>query len=383
MNIDIAQVDSGLSTLADLQANISNLNIAIISDSAPSRNGVGTYYVDLLEHLKSRVNTIEMFCPTIEDGKWKAGLALPLPGDRTQKLCMPNPLKMKRFLDRVKPHIIIIATPGVYGLVGAYWAGRLKIPAIAGFHTSFEQLTELYWKNSIAGKIVHAYFWVSNSYLFKRCQLVLANSEEMIEQAKSIKAPKTQLISTIISPIFINSPIQSYTGSLKKVLFAGRLAPEKNIDSIIDAARLLPDIEFTLAGDGPLREHVAQAETELKNLRCLGWLSRDSLREQIDLHDALILPSFFESFGTIALEAMARERLVIVSKGCGIAEWDEFSSGLYIMDGDAISETLNELQSQDAAQRIKKAKAAVQVTQSINETNLGDWCKVLVENSQR
>ncbi|MEX2365774.1 MAG: hypothetical protein WD601_04165, partial [Pseudohongiellaceae bacterium] len=72
------------------------LKIVVLSDAAPSRNGVGAYYQDLVEQLSSKVGQIKMVSPVIRDGKWHGGLVLPLPGDKTQKLCLPNILKLKR-----------------------------------------------------------------------------------------------------------------------------------------------------------------------------------------------------------------------------------------------------------------------------------------------
>ncbi|SMF47772.1 Glycosyltransferase involved in cell wall bisynthesis [Alteromonadaceae bacterium Bs31] len=356
---------------------LENLNVAIISDAAPGRNGVGTFYADLLQHLESRVKRIKLLCPTIEkNGKWNAGLVLPLPGDATQKLCMPNPFSLQRQLGEIKPDIVILATPGVYGLLGAFLAGRMKIPAIAGFHTSFEELTRLYWNNSAAGQVVHSYFKVSNNYLFKSCRLVLANSEAMVQQAEQLNAPATELISTLISPLFTDTPLRPYAGEFKRVLFAGRLAPEKNIDTIIQAAEKMPQVAFSFAGDGPLREQLDSAANSHKNIKTLGWLNRDKLREQIDQHDCLVLPSHFESFGTIALEAMARQRLVVVSSHCGIADSPAHSDGLYIMNNASLHAVLENIAAQSPELRILKAKIALKITQALNEKSLNHWSEV-------
>lgn len=358
------------------------LNIAIISDAAPGRNGVGTFYIDLQEHLKDRVGRIELFSPTIEEnGKWNAGLVLPLPGDATQKLCFPNPFTLQRQLQALRPDIVIIATPGVYGLLGAFLAGRMKIPAIAGFHTSFEAITDLYWANSTAGKVVHGYFKVSNLYLFKKCKLVMANSQVMIDQARQLKAPATELIHTIISPAFTGHPVTPATGKLQRILFAGRLAPEKNIEAILQAARSLPQFHFTLAGDGPLRDTVQKAADELDNLTLLDWLKRETLREEIDRHDALILPSHFESFGTIALEAMARQRLVVVSPQCGIADWPSFRAGLFVMEDQNLTEALNRIARLSDDQRREKSLEAQQLTRALNDTSIAQWLALLARYS--
>ena len=359
---------------------VNALRIAIISDAAPARNGVGTYYVDLQKHLSSAVERIEMFSPTVLDDKWKAGLVFPLPGDHTQKLCFPNPIRMRNWLQALRPHVAIIATPGVYGLVGAFWTSRLGIPRLAGFHTSFEQITKLYWKQGSApSRIIGGYFKVSNNYLLDKCPLVLANSEAMIEQAQRLGAQQTRLIGTTVSATFTHPPLVPYSGQLQRILFAGRLAPEKNLSALIDAARRQPERHFTVAGDGPERDRMQALARELPNLECLGWLERDQLREQIDAHDALILPSHFESFGTIALEAMARERIVVVSPHCGIAEWEAFNRGLYLVKGEDLAQTLADIGALSEEQRREHAHHAYSLTRELNQHSLGQWLTLFQE----
>lgn len=364
------------------ESRIRKMNIAIVSDSAPSRNGVGTFYVDLAKHLQKFVNRVEILSPTVINDKWQAGLVLPLPGDNTQKLCFPNPFKLRRQLEDIDPDIVLIATPGVYALCGAWLASRMGVPAIAGFHTSFEKITELYWQDSTVGKIVHSYFTVSNNYLFKKCPLVLANSEEMLRQAERMGADTTRLVTTPVSATFTDHPTADHTGKVRKILFAGRLAPEKNLDAIIKAAQALPDIQFTLAGEGPLRDKLAKEAKDLSNLNCIGWCSRELLRDQIDSHDVLILPSHFESFGTIALEAMTRKRLVVVSKHCGIVEWTKLRSGLHVMQDENLSAILKTL-SQLSEEEIKdKAEHAYQVSVGANNDCLNDWFQLLLSNAR-
>ena len=377
---EIEKTARDVNTADTLFEHAKSLRVAIISDAAPSRNGVGTFYVDLCTHLRKHLEHIEIISPTVEDGKWKAGLVFPLPGDATQKLCMPNPLEMRRKLKAIKPHLVLIATPGVYGVVGAFMAANLNIPAIAGFHTSFEKITELYWHNSLTGLIVHGYFKVSNGYLFKKCPLILANSQEMIDQARRIGAKNTRTVSTPISSVFTEKKSEPYSGKIAKVLFAGRLAPEKNIEAILEAAIEHEAVAFTLAGEGPLREIVEEQAKKLNNLSYVGWLDRDSLRDQLDKHDALILPSHFESFGTIALEAMARERLVIVSKQCGIVEWDEYNSGLVVIES-SLSDTLASLIDSNENWRTGIARKAQKITEEINQKSIKEWCALFSDSS--
>ena len=121
---------------------------------------------------------------------------------------------------------------------------------------------------------------------------------------------------------------------------------------------------------------------QLPNLNCLGWLDRETLRDQIDAHDALVLPSHFESFGTIALEAMARQRLVIVSPHCGIVEWDEYNGGLRVID-DSLTQTLRALSESDKSSRAQLASRAQDITQEINRKSIEEWCELLFESAAK
>lgn len=359
------------------------LRVAVISDAAPGRNGVGAYYQDLLEQLAPHFQQTVLFSPRLENGRWKTGMAFPLPGDRTQKLCIPNPRSLGRSLRALNPQVVIVATPGPYGLLGARLASGLNIPVLAGFHTSFEQLTQLYWQGSWRGRLVHSLFARSHRYLFHRSRCVLGNSRAMLELAERMGAPATGLIGTPVSAEFALAPRTPYTGELKRVLFAGRLAAEKNLDAVLEAARAHPQLQFSLAGDGPLRQSLEASVAALPNVRLLGWLSREQLRAEVDRHDLLLLPSHFESFGTIALEVMARRRLVLVSAGCGITQWPQLRAGLSVMqEGETAAQALARLVEQTPQERQARAELGESAALGLNTDCLNHWRALLVHTAE-
>ena len=98
----------------------------------------------------------------------------------------------------------------------------------------------------------------------------------------------------------------------------------------------------------------------------------------IDEMDALILPSTVESFGTIALEAMARARPVLVSSACGILSWDLLSRGIFrIQEGEHLADALARLRDLDPAIRERKARLGREGAREINQRNLQHWLAVL------
>ena len=354
------------------------LRVAIVSDAAPERNGVGAYYQDLADHLRAAGAQVELVAPRCRSGSWYGGLALPLPGDPTQKLMVPRPSMISRRVERLRPSVVVVPTPGPYGMLGMHLARRLGADLVVGFHTHFERLTGLFKQWRLRGHIANAYLNASHRLLFSQSNLVLANSDAMVEVARRIGAPRVGLMGTPIPKRFLDRDPVPAGDSFERVLFAGRLAPEKNIERLVEAARRLPDIEFLIAGEGPLRPWVQEQCRSLPNLTQVGWVRRARILALIDSVDALVLPSQVESFGTIALEAMARARAVLVSSACGILSWELLNRGLFtIRDDEHLADALERVRDLDPALRERKARIAREAAFEINRRNLDHWLAVL------
>ena len=355
------------------------LRMAVVSDSTPERNGVGSYYADLVEQLHGRIAHAELICPKdcAEQSRLHRYLAPPLPGDSTQKIWWPHPIKIWMRLAKIKPHAIVVPTPGPYGLMGLLAAKRMKVPLIVGFHTHYEALMSIY-RTDLFGRFCRWYLTSCNKLLFRHSSLVLANSPEMVEQAKQFGAPRVELMGTSVPSAFLTSPPRPLQREATRLLFAGRLAGEKNIPLVIDVARQRPQLTVSIAGDGPMREEVVAAAAEVPNLHYLGWIPREQLQETIDDHDLLLLPSKVESFGTVALESMARGRPVIVSSACGIADWPDLHRSLFcIGDGETATEAVDRVLALPPTARQQKASLARLAAQRLNEWNLDTWIERL------
>jgi len=345
------------------------IRVAVISDAAPARNGVGAYYSDLIEQLSQYVSHASLISPTVTDGVWQGGWMLPLPGDSTQKLCVPSIRALARRVDEANPNVVIIPTPGPYGLIGSQIAKRHNASVIIGYHTHFEKIMSLYWNRiRIISAVTRGYFEVCNRILFKQGKLVLANSKEMASVAQRMGAPAVELMGTPIPKSFLDEPVVALNPEIKRVLFAGRLAAEKNIGAFLDAAHDLPDIEFIIAGDGPMWDEVRKRVDKLPNTQLLGWIPRTQMQAMLDSIDVLILPSYVESFGTIAMEAMARERLVLVSHGCGILEWPDLNRSLFVIRNDeTVTQAIARIADLDHSVRKKKAQRGRIAAKRLND----------------
>lgn len=361
----------------DGPARCEGLRVAVVSDAVPERNGVGSYYSDLIGQLGGRIGRAELFCPHDGVQGWRRRLVPPLPGDRTQRLWFPRPFRLWRQLNALAPHAVVVPTPGPFGLMGLLAARRRRIPLITGFHTHFEQLADIYWADTF-GRLSRSYLERCHRLLFRHSALVLANSPEMARLADRLGARGTRLMGTSVPREFLDRPLTPPSPAVRRLLFAGRLAEEKNLPAVLEVAERLPRLTVSIAGDGPMRPAVTAAAARLANLEYLGWVPRERLVDTLDGHDMLLLPSRVESFGTVALEGMARGRPVIVSGDCGIAEWPELDAGLFRIGADeSVVQAVLRACATPPEVRAEIGRRAHLAACRLNDWNLRSWIRWL------
>src|SRR5690606_9478499 len=131
----------------------------------------------------------------------------------------------------------------------------------------------------------------------------------------------------------------------------GRLAPEKNqmplIDAVADLRAKGADVHLMLVGDGPLRSAL-QRRVEQRGISgavtFTGALS--DVRAALKTFDVFVLPSLSETFSNAALEAMAMQVPVILTRTGGAAEMIEPGREGYIVDVADLPRQLPELLNQ-------------------------------------
>ena len=126
-----------------------------------------------------------------------------------------------------------------------------------------------------------------------------------------------------IKPNFVESPpaaggTSGAAGTSRSgLLFVGRLAPEKGVSLLAEAASGLPAGSVAVAGSGPLADQVRQAP----GLRALGGLAPVAVAEVMGRSLALVMPSlWFENFPRTLVEAYAAGLPVIASRLGAMAE---------------------------------------------------------------
>jgi glycosyltransferase involved in cell wall biosynthesis len=110
----------------------------------------------------------------------------------------------------------------------------------------------------------------------------------------------------------------------RTVVAVGRLIEKKGFAYLIEAARLLPDVDVKIAGDGILRTQIER--TAPPNVQLLGPLPPAQIRDLLETADLLALPCVVASDGdrdsmpVVVKEALAMEIPVVGSDEVGMPE---------------------------------------------------------------
>ncbi len=104
----------------------------------------------------------------------------------------------------------------------------------------------------------------------------------------------------------------------------GRLVYQKAQDVFLQAASLvvkaIPDAQFLIVGEGPLRPSLEQLSRELGLARCRFTGFRADIPNLLWLMDVFALPSILEGLPQVLLEALAAARPVVATRIDGITE---------------------------------------------------------------
>jgi glycosyltransferase involved in cell wall biosynthesis len=111
------------------------------------------------------------------------------------------------------------------------------------------------------------------------------------------------------------------------ILFVGRLVPQKGVDVLLRAfavvLRKCPGLRLVIAGDGDHRLYLERLSRHLglpPHVEFPGWQTGPALVHLYQTAEMVVVPSLYEPFGLVALEAMACGRPTVASRTGGLAE---------------------------------------------------------------
>jgi glycosyltransferase involved in cell wall biosynthesis len=165
------------------------------------------------------------------------------------------------------------------------------------------------------------------------CRLLLSDG---------VDEDRVHVIPPGVNPSLFDGPFEDPFAGVgrPRVLFVGRLAPQKGVRNLVAAAGLLedPSAQVLLVGDGPERPALEREAERIglgDRLHFLGFVAHDRLPAVLAHADLLVLPSLYEELGTVLLEAMQAGLPIVASKTGGIPDVIEDGvNGLLVPPGE-------------------------------------------------
>jgi glycosyltransferase involved in cell wall biosynthesis len=159
--------------------------------------------------------------------------------------------------------------------------------------------------------------------------LTLGASSDLVQQASGCGAPRARLgpvaAPTLTPATHRRADVRAQLGiepSELLVLTLGRLAPQKNLELLLDiAADVRSDsrLRFVVAGDGPQRAELqARIATDGSRVRLLG--RRDDVPDLLAAADVALLTSTWEARALVAQEALLAGVPLVATRVGGIPE---------------------------------------------------------------
>lgn len=199
------------------------------------------------------------------------------------------------------------------------------VPLVSTIHAT-EAGRHSGWVSGRTNRQVHSVEW----WLVAESDALITCSASMRDEVNRLFSYDAADITVIHNGIDIRTwpfAARTRTSGTAELLFAGRLEYEKGVQDLLAALprirRSHPGTTLTIAGEGTQRDWLmeqARKHRVSKAVRFVGAVDHDELVTLMHRCDAIVLPSRYEPFGIVALEAAATGIPLIVSTAGGLGE---------------------------------------------------------------
>jgi glycogen(starch) synthase len=231
----------------------------------------------------------------------------------------------------------------------------------------------------------------AEAWLTKEAWRVICCSNYMASQVSTIfHLPRTKIDvipNAVNATNFMPTPSRRFRPQFAKddeklILYVGRLVYEKGVSVLIDSVnRVLQRVnaKFVIVGDGYMKDRLIDQTHRLgvsRNVYFTSFLNSQDVKGLYKVADVCVVPSLYEPFGIVALEAMASQTPVVASDVGGLSEiiaHDETGISVYPGDPESLARGIIRLLEDDGYSRRLSRNGFLEVV------NRYDWGRVAEE----
>jgi glycosyltransferase involved in cell wall biosynthesis len=299
--------------------------IACVTETYPPEvNGVALTIARLIEGLQVRQHRIQLVRPRqAGDGaplvreRFEEALMRGLPIPRYEGLRMGLPCRraLVRLWTAHRPDVVHIATEGPLGRSALQAATALGLPVCSDFRTNFHAYSRHYGIGFLKPAIMG---YLRRFHNATQCTMV--PTQALHDELHGAGFRKLQVVARGVDmrrfdPARRSEALRAHWGATPGdlvVIHVGRLAPEKNLDTLVEAfeaiRRVDPRARLVFVGDGPMRHDL---RARCPDAVFAGQRGGDDLAAHYASADLFLFPSVTETFGNVTTEAMASGLAVV------------------------------------------------------------------------
>jgi len=230
--------------------------------------------------------------------------------------------RIGRALRAFRPDLVHVVNPVFLGPTGIAYARRLGLPLVESYHTDVPGYAKYYgypWGE-------HILWWLFRT-MHNMADLNLVPSTYILQQVRAHgfrrvrwwrRGIDTERFRPSLRAPAMRARLSDGHPDDFVALYVGRIAKEKGVERL-RALRDLPGVRLAMVGGGPELEQIRALYTATPTV-FTGFLDGDELVAAIASADALVFPSTNETFGLVALEAMACGLPVIAGMSGGLVD---------------------------------------------------------------
>lgn len=222
-----------------------------------------------------------------------------------------------------QPDLVHVVNPAFLGPTGIAYARRLKLPLVASYHTDVPGYMKYYGYAALEQPM-----WWFFRTLHNTADLNLVPSTATLRQVRAhgfrrVRWWRRGIDTSRFRPELRDASMRARLSGGHPddflALYVGRISKEKGVDRLRDPVLGLPGVRLALVGGGPELEQMRARYAGTPTV-FTGFLDGDELVSAFASADVLVFPSTNETFGLVALEAMACGLPVIASMTGGLVD---------------------------------------------------------------
>uniref|UniRef100_A0A7S2W9V3 Glycosyltransferase subfamily 4-like N-terminal domain-containing protein n=1 Tax=Rhizochromulina marina TaxID=1034831 RepID=A0A7S2W9V3_9STRA len=233
-------------------------------------------------------------------------------------------LRTVEVMERFRPDVLHVSTPGFLCIPGMISAWLLNVPLVFSYHTHIPVYARRYFRPF--GKISETITWWYLRLIHSQADLTLVTSPQIQEELREKGIARVSIWRKGIDteryhPKFQDEDMRfRLTGGNPDqplLVYVGRVAAEKRIEDLKDVLQSIPGARLAIVGGGP-QEAALRAHFEGTPTVFTGMLSGEELSQAYASADVFCMPSDSETLGFVVLEAMASGTPVVAVRAGGI-----------------------------------------------------------------